>query len=83
MSMFFSFCQLLQDVSEMILKLSSFSQESIIFMVFLRENTFSMLYMKYNQSLSIIKQCLMVQSLKGVFAKNERGYRLNAIKKRF
>ena len=65
--MFFSFCQLLQDVSEMLFKMSYFSQESIIFIVFLRENTFLMLLMKYNLSLSTIKQRLMVQSLIIIF----------------
>ena len=30
-----------------------------------------------------VKNNVVFQSLKGVFAKNERGYRLNAIKKRF
>ena len=65
--MFFSFCQLLQDVSEMLFKMSYFSQESIIFIVFLRENKFLMLHMKYNLSLSTIKQRLMVQSLIIIF----------------
>ena len=31
----------------------------------------------------IVKVFETPESLKGVFAKNERGYRLNAIKKRF
>ena len=31
----------------------------------------------------LVSQPLKVSLLKGVFAKNERGYRLNAIKKRF
>ena len=40
--------------------------------------TFCFFYLKSNEFWFII-----YQSLKGVFAKNERGYRLNAIKKRF
>ena len=41
----------------------------------LNDNVHTMLFSTYNISIQYV--------LKGVFAKNDRGYRLNAIKKRF
>ena len=38
---------------------------------------------KPNHFLKIQEYMILFCTLKGVFAKNERGYRLNAIKKRF
>ena len=37
----------------------------------------------YENNQNIFKNSFASKLLKGVFAKNERGYRLNAIKKRF